>query len=487
MRSSLISRVLVLFFTLSCSLSKAQSPATTTAGERNVIVILNDQMPGMQPLRGQRQARASALAAAQSPLIEPLQRTRRRNVRSFRLINAFATSVTPDEATQLESNPQVQAVMPDKVIRLPKRDLLSEAVSGGGAPPNPQDVSGSATPQCNTLEPEALQVTNTAFINAVAPQAQLVLDGHGVPVTGRGVKVAYIADGLDIHNPGFTRPEGTSVFFDYQNFTGDPAGTPTGGGEAFGDASSIAAQDMPNGTPLLFDIAKYANAAHQPPAPCNIRIRGMAPGASLAGLNVFSSLGYTTDSTFVQAIEWAVFEDDVDIINESFGGNPLFDSGNDLISLANTMAVRAGVTVVVSTGDAGTAGTIGSPATNPDVISVGGSTTFRIYAQLADGVLPLATGYTSNNISSLSSGGFAQLSPRTVDVVAPGDLGWALCSTNLTLYTECTNLNFTSGSPIQEFGGTSESTPLTSGEAALIIQAYRSTHHDVTPSPALVK
>ena len=69
------------------------------------------------------------------------------------------------------------------------------------------------------------------------------------------------------------------------------------------------------------------------------------------------------------------------------------------------------------------------------MISVGASTQFRSYAQTNYGAQPLAKGYLSNNISSLSSGGFAQTGARTVDVVAPGDLGWALCSANVALYT----------------------------------------------------
>jgi hypothetical protein len=341
---------------------------------------------------------------------------------------------------------------------------------------------------CGTLEPEALQLTQTAFSTASTEQAQTVIDGNGQPVTGAGVKVAFIADGVDPNLPGFIRPDGSHVFIDYQDFSGDPAGTPTDGGEAFGDASSIAAQDTPNGKLLTFDISRFVNAAHPLPSPCLIHIRGMAPGASLVGLKVFSNLGYTTTSAFVQAIEYAVVHDDVDVINESFGGNVYPDTANDPTSLANAAAVKAGVTVTVSSGDAGSAGTLGSPSTDPNVISAGASTQFRLYAQTGYGAQPLAHGYVSDNISALSSGGFSQFSARTIDVVAPGDLGWALCSTNTTLFTDCTNNQSPPGAaPVQAFGGTSESAPLTAGEAALVIQAYRSTHGGADPSPALVK
>src|SRR5450755_4120943 len=459
--------------------AEAQPPA-----QRDVIVLLRDQLANVPPARRAMSGRATAIAASQSSVVAQLEQSRARQITSFSTINAFATSVSAAEAQQLATHPMVQAVVPDRIIHQQRRDRTASAAGG-----NAVAAAGASSGLCGTLEPEALQLTQTAFLNSTTAQAQSVLDGNGRPVTGKGVKVAFLADGLDTNIPGFIRPDGSHVFIDYQDFSGDPAGTPTGGAEAFADASSIAAQDNPNGKPLNFDISHFVNAAHPLPSPCNIQIRGIAPDASLLGLKVFSNLDYTTTSTFVQAIEWAVPHDDGRVINESFGGNPYPDTANGRISLANDAAVKAGVTVTVSTGDAGTAGTLGYPSTDPFVIAAGASTQFRLYAQTGYGAQALAKGYVSDNISALSSGGFSQLSARTVDVVAPGDLGWALCSTNTTLYTECIN-SFQSPAgptPIQDFGGTSESAPLTAGEAALVIQAYRSTHGGADPSPALVK
>src|SRR5205807_9851347 len=95
-------------------------------------------------------------------------------------------------------------------------------------------------------------------------------------------------------------------------------------------------------------------------------------------------------------------------------------------------------------------------------------------------------GWLDDNPSTISSSGFAQLAPRTLDVVAPGDLGWALCSPNPAVYLDCTD-NAGRPASIETFGGTSESAPLVAGEAALVIDAYRRTHHGASPGPALVK
>ena len=75
---------------------------------------------------------------------------------------------------------------------------------------------------------------------------------------------------------------------------------------------------------------------------------------------------------------------------------------------------------------------------------------------------------------------------NTVDLVAPGDLNWSLCSSDIALFAECANENG-EPSPITLFGGTSEAAPLTAGAAADVIQAYASTHNGNDPTPASVK
>jgi hypothetical protein len=178
--------------------------------------------------------------------------------------------------------------MPRSAPRLQK-DLVSKSSGAASAAPTDDGL-------CNTLEPEALQLTHTAYLDTSTPQAQEVVDGNGEKVTGKGVKVAWIADGIDIHNPSFIRADGSLVFIDYEDFSGDPAGTPTDGGRSFlWTASSIAAQDVSNGKLLTYDISQFVAAAHPLPSPCNIRIRGMAPGASLVGLKVFSTYGIYHD------------------------------------------------------------------------------------------------------------------------------------------------------------------------------------------------
>src|SRR5262249_47542449 len=150
-------------------------------------------------------------------------------IRSFGLINAVATRMSKAEAARLAAHPLVQAVVPDRVIRSVHKESGGISSAGGkaansvaagagiaanAAAPNAAPAETAlcpADPSKPLLEPEALQVTHTAFLDSTVPQAQQVLDGSGQPVTGKGVKVAYLADGVDPNNPDFIRSDGSHV------------------------------------------------------------------------------------------------------------------------------------------------------------------------------------------------------------------------------------------------------------------------------------
>ena len=470
---------------------------SATPSER-VIVLLRDQPAALSRLAA---VRSAFLSASRAPLLAELAQIHATGVVASGLIDAVSATVSPAEAARLAADPAVRAVVPDRVIRLTRPVSLGPLaapgpVGGGGgkgngkgkAPPTAQTPPPQPLPACTSgkrpeLQPEGLELTGTASDNPKIPVAQRLRTPGGTPITGVGVKVAYIADGIDPNNPDFIRPNGRHVIVDYKDFSGDGPDAPTSGGEAFLDASTIGAQARET-----YDVNAYL--AVPLPKPCRIRILGAAPGAQIVALKVYGQAYQTTTSAFIQAIDYAVNVAHVDVLNESFGAYATPDRGTDPIALADNAAVAAGVTVVVASGDAGTNSTISRPATDPELISAGASTQNRFFSQADLVGYALGNGHSiSNNIASLSSSGFSQGGPRTVDVVAPGYASWNVCTPTTTTppaFSACTNL-VGKPSAIGIALGTSEAAPFTASEAALVIQAYRSTHHGASPAPALVK
>jgi hypothetical protein len=469
----------VLLVAASQLLPSASAGAQSRAPVHRVIIVLRNQVSNLPATRRSEVARHAAVTSLQAPIVSQLAASGARSVHRYTLINAISATVSGAEESRLRSDPAVSEVIPDEAIQLAPiftppttRHRARSHTSGSG--------SAAATAACPApgkveLDPEALSLIHADSDNPSEPTARKL------GIDGSGVVVGFIADNLDINDPDFIRADGQHVFIDYKDFSGAGTNAPAGGGEAFGDASSIAAQGRE-----VYNVEGYAPEGVS--TPCRIRIEGVAPGASLVGLDVIATDGVDYNSTFMEAIDYAVTVDHVNVLNESLGINDYPDdtAALDLVKMADDAAVAAGTTVTVSSGDAGVTSTVGTPATDPGVIGAGGTTSYRLYAQTGFGgtTLPGVTGFLDDNISALSSGGFEQ-SGRTIDVVAPADLNWALCSTDLTTYPDCSS--FTGApAPFQAFGGTSEAAPLTAGVAALVYQAYKKTH-GTWPSAETVK
>ena len=71
----------------------------------------------------------------------------------------------------------------------------------------------------------------------------------------------------------------------------------------------------------------------------------------------------------------------MNVLNESFGNNSLPDTRPGHDQAVRRRGRRGRRRGRVSSGDAGTANTIGTPATDPNVISVGATTQFQALAQ----------------------------------------------------------------------------------------------------------
>jgi Subtilase family len=456
--------------------ASSTASSSTAGAQHDYVVFLRDQNSSVR-----KADRAAAARQEQSPVLAQLHSLGGKTTSTTTSVNAVYATMTSGAAQSLAANPNVALVAPEGTISMAtpltaNTDGISTK-SGSTAPVAPNTLCG--TPSDPQLNPEALY-----NINDINPPST---------ADGAGVTVAYLADGIDPSNPDFSRnaafastgsPTGSPVVTQ-EDFSTDGTNAPTDGGEAFLDASSIAAQGN-----TAYNLNDYDATVHQlnGGAPCDIKIQGAAPGADVLALKVFAQTNDTTVSGFVQAINYAVAHG-VKVINESFGSNNYPDLTDDAIRMADNAAVADGVTVVVSTGDAGPTSTIGSPSTDPNVISVGASTTLRAFTQFTFGGIndPAVTPgkYVDNNVSSISSGGASE-GNTTVDLVAPGDWNWALCEPNDTLFTDCVTEQDTPAS-IQFTGGTSEASPLTAGAAADVIQAYAGSHGGTDPSPALVK
>jgi hypothetical protein len=447
-------------------LNAGQITARESGKQQSVIVVFNNQLGNLPATNAHRQARQATAASMQAPLVSQLRQVGATKITDLSLLNAVAATMPAAEAQALRQNAGVKEVVPDLTVTMGDATSTTPTVPASQVAPGaalPGDATSgqqmcSASPGQPMLEPEELTSIHDASDDPTAT------DEASSIATGTGVVIGNVNADTLAGNPNLIRPDGSHVVIDAPDPTENKFDD-----EFNGDVSTMGAQ----GT-VTYSYESQLPNSNIPPT-CTFTIQGDATGASILTTGQFSdtnAAGQTVapESQVIAGLQSAV-NNGVSVVSESYGFGALPDASLDLLIPANQAMVNAGVTVVESSGDSGSSGTVEVPADNTDIIDVGGTNDLRLLAQ-ADGY---TNGWLDDNMTTLSSGGTAP-NGRVVDLVAPGYLGLAAAG-------EGGDPDL----PTEAFGGTSQSAPFVSGAAADVIQAYRDTHKGTSPSPAMVK
>src|SRR5580700_6918324 len=187
---------------------------------------------------------------------------------------------------------------------------------------------------------------------------------------------------------------------------------------------------------------------------------GEAPGADLVSVKVAGATGQTDLATVIMGVQWAVDNQlayNIRVLNMSLGFQPFESTVVNPLDQAVEAAWNSGIAVVTSAGNAGPSnGTILSPGDDPLVITVG---------SLDDMAQPVVADDEMTNFSSAgptSPDGWAK-----PDLVTSGRSVVSLAAPGSTIYNENPSARIGSGNFVGS--GTSFSTAVTSGAAALIL------------------
>ena len=287
---------------------------------------------------------------------------------------------------------------------------------------------------------------------ASAIQADIAASVYAL--NGTGIGVAVIDSGISAH-PDLNNANGASRVVYSQSFVAGDTSTADKFGHGTHVAGLIGGNGAGSGTANGY-AATYA---------------GMASNVNLINLRVLDQNGSGSDSQVIAAIQQAIALKNtynIRIISMSLG-RPIFESYTlDPVDQAVEAAWKAGIVVVCAAGNSGRQGTtkgfgtIGVPANDPAVITVG--------ATMTEGTASRA----DDKIASYSSKG-----PTTLDhivkpdLVAPGNAQVSLRAAGSTLDTTFPQYEVASSNGNAQYfalSGTSMATPVVSGAVALILQ-----------------
>jgi serine protease AprX len=234
---------------------------------------------------------------------------------------------------------------------------------------------------------------------------------------GTGIKLAVVDTGIDESHPDFQ-----GRIMATKSFVGDSADDDNG-----------------HGTHVASIVAGSG-------AKSNGKYVGVAPEANLYIAKVLRADGGGSMSGVMSGIEWAVLDQQVQIINLSLGGTGSCDGTDALSTLCDEAVTQAGVVMCVAAGNTGPGTrTVGPPGCARFVITVGASS-------------------DTDQIASFSSRGPTSDGRIKPDIAYPG-VGIVAAQ------AEGTSLGGVVEPGYISLDGTSMATPHASGVAALMLQA----------------
>ncbi len=263
------------------------------------------------------------------------------------LLNALIIRATPEQAHALESVKGVRGVYPNGTF-----GMAMDAIPG--------------------------------FLGAPAAWERL----GGIDEAGKGIRIGIIDSGVDIDHPMFQDPSlpvspPLPRPTEYPAFTNEKvivARNYVRNDYELNEENT--AEDLVGHGSIVASVA--AGAPVQAPLGA---VSGIAPRAYLGSYRVFGDprISRTTnDAALIAALEDAV-ADGMDVINLSLGGQPR-DPRVDPQQIMIAEAVELGVVVVIASGNGGAsgAGSVMSPGTSPEAITVGSVSHPRVFGSPLD-------------------------------------------------------------------------------------------------------
>jgi len=334
------------------------------------------------------------------------------------LVSAGASDVAAFESVDIltarVSDAALAKISSDRAVRLATADAQVVAVGGGS---RDLDTFGSKSDRDS--------------LGAVAIHAPLAW----AESTGRGVVVALMDSGIAAH-------------------TDLPAGKVVGRVDFVNDAAP-SLDPAGHGTHLAGVIA--ANGA---------TFKGVAPDARLVDIRILDRTGSGTMKQVVAGFDWLLKNRgalSIRVLNLSFGTTQSSSYHQDLLSALVEAAWFSGIAVAAAAGNEGpVAGTITTPGADPFIITAG---------SFDDEGTPAEADDRESSFSSLgpTKDGFTK-----PDVLAPGRRVVSLRSPGSMLETDKPDRVVSSSNVYIRMSGTSVSSAMVSGVAALVLGAHQS-------------